>query len=485
MASGQNQGLQIALIIFVILTVLSMGFAVFTGTNVRELRTAVETERKNAHANEQAFIEVQEELNFVKGLIGLKTTDTGELPDKASTEAFFQADLKKYGERLKVIDAAAAPPASYSQSIDAILTVLEQRNQALDAEKVKVADLEKQKASLDATYQAQVDQFKMQADAADKARAEAASRADQEAKNAKDAKEQALATIDKLTRDLETQRAELTKKIDEQAATIIELSSVIATKNDFINTSIKTTDFAATYDGQITRINPSTRTAWINLGTYDNLQKHLTFSVQPQGVPPGSKIKPKGRIEVINILDNHLAECRILEDDLQNPLLVGDNIYTPLWEPGQRTRFAFAGRIDLDGDGTDDIDRVRALVDRAGGQIDAVISPTGQTEGELTIETRYLVLGPQPAQKEGAEAYDIVLKKAEQLGVQRVPVSVFLDQIGYRRESTGTRVVYGGGSANAPRMPDLPDGGVRTSTGSVNQLFQQRRPPVAAGGSAY
>lgn len=485
MASGQNQGLQIALIIFVILTVLSMGFAVFTGTNVRELRTAVETERKNARSNEQAFIEVQEELNFVKGLIGLKPTDVGDMPDKSSTEAFFQADLKKYGERLKAVDAAAAPPASYSQSIDAILTVLEQRNMALDAEKVKVADLEKQKASLDATYQAQVDQFKMQADAAEKARAEAASRADQEAKNAQDAKASALAAIDKLTKDLEAQRGDFTKKIDDQAQVIIGLEAALKTKDEFINTSIKQVDFAATYDGQITRINPSTRTAWVNLGTYDNLHKHLSFSVQPQGVPPGSKIKPKGRIEVIQILDNHLAECRIIEDDMQNPLLVGDNIYTPLWEPGQRTRFAFAGRIDLDGDGSDDIDRVRALVDRAGGQIDAVISETGQGDGELTIETRYLVLGPLPAQKEGLEAYNTVLDKAEKLGVQRVPVSVFLDQIGYRRESAGTRVVFGGGQANAPKMSDLPDGGVRTSTGNVNALFQQRRPPVAAGGSAY
>lgn len=485
MASGQNQGLQIALIIFVILTVLSMGFAVFTGTNVRELRTAVETERKNAHSNEQAFLEVQEELNFVKGLIGLKSTDVGDMPDKQATEAFFQADLKKYGDRLKAIEAAAAPPASYSQSIDASLTVLEQRNQELDAEKTKSADLEKQKASLEATYQAQVDQFKMQADAADKARADAVSRADAAEKAAQDAKTSALASIDKLTKELETQRADYQKKIDDQAALIIELGNTLATKNEFINNSIKTTDFAATYDGQITRINPSTRTAWINLGTYDNLQKHLTFSVQPQGVPPGSKIPPKGRIEVIQILDNHLAECRIVEDDLQNPLLVGDNIYTPLWEPGQRTRFAFAGRIDLDGDFTDDIDRVRALVDRADGQIDAVISPTGQVEGELTIETRYLVLGPQPAQKEGLDAYNTVLAKAEQLGVQRVPVSVFLDQIGYRRESSGTRVVFGGGSLNAPKMPDAPDGGVRTSNGSVNALFQQRRPPAAVGGSAY
>src|SRR5207244_7961664 len=83
MAGSHNQGLQIAVIIFVILTVLSMGFSVMTGTNVRELRTAVDTERKKAAQSEQSYTEVQQELNFLKGIVGLKATDTGDLPDSA------------------------------------------------------------------------------------------------------------------------------------------------------------------------------------------------------------------------------------------------------------------------------------------------------------------------------------------------------------------------------------------------------------------
>jgi len=485
MASGQNQGLQIAVIIFVILTVLSMGFAVFTATERRELLTKVATEQKERAAANQAFESVQEELNFVKGLIGLQPNEYSELPDREATEAFYQADLKKYGERLKAVEATASAPATYSQSIDAILTVLETRNQALESATLEVAEVKKQKDALEATYQAQVDQFKTQADMAEKARAEAASRADAAEAVAQTAKQQVVATEAKLATELEAVRQSFTKEVTDRDSDIQNLQIALDAKTEFIETKIKKAEFAATYDGKILRVNPSARTVWINLGTYDNLQKHLTFSVQPEGVPPGSDVRPKGRIEVVQILGNHLAECRILEDDLSNPLLVNDNIFTPLWDPGQRTRFAFAGRIDLDGDGTDDIDRVRVLVDRAGGQVDAVASPTGMQDGELTIETRYLVLGPIPAQKEGMAVYDAMLKRAESLGVQRVPVSVFLDQIGYRRESAGTRIVFGGGAANAPKMGDLPDGGVRESTGSVNALFQQRRPPAAAGSSAY
>src|SRR5688500_17801587 len=111
MASGQNQGLQVAVIIFVILTVGSMGFAVMTATGLREARTKADAEQKRAAEADQAALSLADELNFVKGLIGMKAGDTGELPDRAATEAFFQADLKKYGERLKAIEATATEPA--------------------------------------------------------------------------------------------------------------------------------------------------------------------------------------------------------------------------------------------------------------------------------------------------------------------------------------------------------------------------------------
>jgi hypothetical protein len=483
--SNQNQGLQIAVIIFVILTVLSMGFAVFTATERRELVNKFQTQARIATENEQSFGQVQEELNEVKKFMGLAETETSEMPDLEATRAKFQADLKKYGERLKSVQADAAAPANYSQSIDAILTVLETRNLALEAEKLKVAALEKQKSELEGTFQAQVDTFKMQADAADKARAEATTKIQTAETQAQQAKEQVIQVSKTKDEEINTLRATMQKQIDDKAEVIAQLETALKKKDDFINVTIKQSDFAATYDGQVTKVNPLARTVWINVGYYDNLKKHLTFSVQPQGVPPGSKVKPKAKIEVMKILDNHLAECQIVEDDIDNPILVGDNIFTTLWEPGQQTRFAFAGRIDLDGDGSDDIDRVRALVDRAGGRIDGVAKVNGETEGELTIETRYLVLGTVPADKAAADAYDKMLKLAESLGVQRVPVAVFLDQIGYRREDPRTRIVFGGGAAAAPKTPDMKDGEPKVSNGSVNALFQKRRPPAAASGSAY
>lgn len=176
-----------------------------------------------------------------------------------------------------------------------------------------------------------------------------------------------------------------------------------------------------------------------------------------------------------------MAECRIVEDDLRNPILPGDNIFTQMWAPGQRTRFAFAGKIDIDDNGSDDMDRVRAMVARAGGQIDAEVV-NGELRGKLDIETRYLVLGAVPADKNSADRYNELTAEAERLGIQRVPMAVFFDQIGYKRKA---RTMSFGSGSSGTRALEAPDGGQRISNGRVTPIFERRKPPAAVGGSSY
>ena len=75
-------------------------------------------------------------------------------------------------------------------------------------------------------------------------------------------------------------------------------------------------------------------------------------------------------IEVTHLLSPHLAEARIVEDDLSNPLMPGDQIFSPSWEPGRAEHFALAGFIDIDGDGNSDRQRVHDLIALNGGVID-------------------------------------------------------------------------------------------------------------------
>ncbi len=61
----------------------------------------------------------------------------------------------------------------------------------------------------------------------------------------------------------------------------------------------------------------------------------------------------KGGIEISRILGDHLAEARIVDDNISDPLLPGDVVHTALWTPGVREKFAFTDGMDIDGDGTD------------------------------------------------------------------------------------------------------------------------------------
>ena len=57
----------------------------------------------------------------------------------------------------------------------------------------------------------------------------------------------------------------------------------------------------------------------------------------------------KGSIEVTHVLGDHLAEARVTDDKLADPILPGDKVYTPLWNPGQKRHFALAGFFNIDG----------------------------------------------------------------------------------------------------------------------------------------
>lgn len=486
----QNQGLQVAIIVFVILTVVSTGSALLTSSNVRELRIQAETERKRAAAAEQAFADVQAELDVVKELIGLQPQpDTQQMPDLATTFEKFSRDLKKYGARLQAVLSEMAPPADYSQSLDAVLHVVEQRNAELAGLQQEIAQLRKEKAELAATYDGHVVQYRRQTHEAEQARAYAQSRAAEAEEQKRRVELQLVNTVNELRGEINQLKLDTQLQLAAHQKTIEEQQATIRWKDEIIR-QLRPQTYATTFDGRIVRVNPQSRTVWIDVGSADLLPLHLSLSVQPPGVAAGSELRPKGRIEVTKILDEHLAECRIVDDDLSDPILIDDPIFTPLWDRGRRTHFAFAGRIDLDDDltddrGGDDLERLRTMVDRAAGQIDAVAKINGETEGKLQIETRYLVLGSLPADKAGIAAYQQMLEQAERYGIQRVSLSLFLDMIGHRRSPPGTLIVWGTDAAEAHTFADRPDGYPRASLGSVSRLFQQRRPPAAVAGSAY
>jgi len=139
-------------------------------------------------------------------------------------------------------------------------------------------------------------------------------------------------------------------------------------------------------DGRIVRLVDGENICYINLGSKDGVRPDVTFSVYgPEGVPTGGKSKAK--IVITNVSDT-ISECRISEQDKENPILVDDSVVNVVFNILGKLTFLVEGNFDLRGTGAGaaGAEEVKALIRRFGGKV-------GE---ELSIDTNFLVMGEPP-----------------------------------------------------------------------------------------
>ena len=84
-------------------------------------------------------------------------------------------------------------------------------------------------------------------------------------------------------------------------------------------------------EGVIRRVNYRLKTAWIDLGRADGLLHNVGFDVYAGDAPMPIRDQTKGRIEVSRVIDDHLAEARVTDQALSDPILRGDYVESPHW----------------------------------------------------------------------------------------------------------------------------------------------------------
>ena len=271
---------------------------------------------------------------------------------------------------------------------------------------------------------------------------------------------------------------DLTKKSSEQIAGLTaetsKMSQRLKAKNEKELAEQKANEVP---DGKITRVNQVTRTVWINLGSEDNLRRQTSFSVYGADDSNPVDAERKGKIEVVRVMQSHIAEARIVEDDLSNPIMIGDPVYSPAWEPGRVEHFALAGKMDIDKDGADDRQRVRDLIALNGGAIDAEVGTDNKRSGKMSINTKFLVLGDEPSPEGKTNTYGEIRTEAQTLGVRIVSVNEFLNYMGYKSEERTVRL---GKEANpADFKARLPEGVQRVRAGTTPAPDQRKKAPTS------
>lgn len=204
---------------------------------------------------------------------------------------------------------------------------------------------------------------------------------------------------------------------------------------------------------RIVDIDRTGRSVYINLGSSDNVQPQLTFSIHEMGSDNKLKAVPKGTVEVVAVVGPHLSRARVtsVKDEARDPILKGDHLFRAKWDPIRKSRIAIAGLVDLDDDRTDRTDHFARLLKRQNVEIDAMIdardekAPKLVTSGSgITNRTDYLVIAdtldevnhPRARDRAYIDAFEALKKQMrEKAAANAVPIISFKkyrDMIGYR-----------------------------------------------------
>lgn len=477
-----NQGLQIGLIVFVILTI---GLAVTTFMFFKQADEAA----MKAKAAEESEAKKGKELKMVSDendvlkeeLIGIAKTE----PISAVRDAF-NKDMQLYAS------AYEKPMQKYRKVAEKLFNDLQKKNEALAAEQVTVKDLTDKLARLEAVKEPQI---KKHLDEVTKLGEDLANRTktfEDDRKKLNDEKDELAGRLEKSRKDADKAMTSVQTKLDDAVKKVDYFRKLYEERTDQLEQATKQEFEVA--EGEIRWVNQRNGTVWINLGQSDNLQRHVSFSVYNADTNDVTKAAKKASIEVTQILGEHLAEARIVEDVISDPIMPGDVIYTPLWRPGEQQHIALAGDMDIDGDGKSDLKLLLDVISMNNAVADLYVDDNGKRVGKLATTTRFLALGNEPEIKKGdkgddaVKLYSQVQRDAKQLGIKTITLNDLLKRMGFKNE---THVVRFGAGLNLDDFkPRLPDGRQKVSSGNLSPLYQpqpkgETRRSTTKAGSAY
>lgn len=486
MASRENQGLHIALILLVMLTVVLcvVSFVFYSNSQQRrgEAEDAKERMQQAQNDYEKANFNVQTLTYMITGQ-GKSweeiSEDLANIPGSDSEE--LAPIRRKYRENMLLFgpaDQEVEQARNYENLPSYLVSTIQDLNQ-------QVADLRRTENQL-AQQKAQIEESANEriqaAEAArDKAREELANQTEQfrqdleavrekwqKCQNEKGEKD---ARIVELNTQLEDTKAQLQKRIE-------DLSSIVDDQRGKLK-GLEQTSFESP-DAVVTTVNQQGRMLYIDVGAEDNLKVQQTFSVFDQGTTGVMDAKPKGRIEVRQILGPHVALCRIVEDQVSKIITPGDLVFTPAWSPGKNIHFATCGFIDIAEGPQNDADLLAKLIQLNGGVIDE----------EVTVQTRYLIEGKRTLGEETdievandlQEDYDEKLRAAIEIGVDRLSPQKLLTLMGWEAD-VNTVTLGSGEAAEVVEEGEEEPAEAGTEGTEEENLFRRRSPPRGSDGA--
>jgi len=469
--SNENQGLKIAVACFVMLSVILAVTTYFGFKSYGEAdkkATAADTEAKS---EKQAHDEIQRILIDVQDKVGLPKADKAELAKKIATEreeiikkgAASAEEGRKAYAAYKNAGGGNAKMDELVQSLDTILSGMNEPSVSLVGLANRQQELLHNQAMLALTM---AFEFKSTRDileamnGVNTSKLEVETQAVQGAK--KDLEDQIvrheqdrqtqIAKVDALQTDLNrtasenaTLKNQMTQKEDEYRKQNEQLRTIL---RELKEQAAKTAIVLDQKDGTVTFVDYGRGEVRVDLTRGTGAKEQMVLTIFDKNAPGLPSDKPKATIELIQV-GNTGSIGRIVETKNSiNPIRVGDQAYSPSWDPNRPIQYALIGKIDINRDGRDDREDLKRMIRSAGGTVSYDLPPSnaGSETGKLTPLISFYVIderlsifpnGVRDA-KVGAADEEIFLKKrtaalaqARMDGITPKPIERLLSELGY------------------------------------------------------
>lgn len=481
--SSESQGKTIALVIFVLLTIVSGVLAFYFYDQVDGLSQTAAKAEEDASQARRAENELRKRYESIRN----KVFGEQNAGDHDAAMKLIEEDLGS--PRLN--DERKARKPSYLTFKDA-LDFTQSELAVADTREAELKDqIAKQKAEIDSLhdkYQSQNQKFQEDRDAkarelkeeTDKYQAER-NRLEQERMAADDRATKVLNDLQDARNQGESQRRSYERRIAELSAMVERLKE---------QEQLKAVVQFVKPLGSITELSRASGTtmATINLGSADGLLKGTTFGVYGRDKEGNPYVMPKAGLEVVRIRDAHRAEARLYGEQISDVVLPGDLLYNPIWTKGKKLSVGVVGLVHMDNDDEPDNEEFIRLLRSLGSEVDAVFDLRDlKKKGKMSVDTAWLVVGEMPEEgpndsqekKDLAKAINNALiqmrQEAKERGVPIINVRNFLTFMGHQqpqrtiRSGDEAEYMFGKGRDPLPEKGPVPAGAKPDEQGAAGR----------------
>ena len=457
MASRNSQGLLFTVIILTIMMFICGGLAVWmfmTSNELSDQLTLAKQKTTEAEARERTWIQVAE---ICKAQVGTADSKFGEMAglrnsvnssgDQKAVQTLKSLDDSYnaiVGQKINTDDNSGANP-TYLNVVESLSSVLSvKHNELAEANnryttlqsqtKIDIAEKDEEIASITKKFNDATDKLKTATNDFTKTIGELKKANDENQVTIAEAgnkQTQLISDYNKVKTQLETEKQQLAKTVTDLQDRLKQLTGT----NNVVP------------DGRIISVDNRGKFVQVNLGKADRLRIKQTFLVFDRSETNFETARPKATIEVTSVAGDrdHISDARISEANAGDPILPGDHILSPTWDPGYQVPIAIAGFIDLDGDGKSDRVRFEGMVRQNGGVIVAYHDEEGIRRGEIDANTRYLVTGTinvtdKAKLRNISDAFTYYRNQAQQYRVEELSVRRFIELMGVKFRPAVTKM---------------------------------------------